>query len=144
MRHRARTMLYDGWWRVLFVALLVGLSGCEQANTAEALDMEARGSLEGLCGGRADPNLEVTSVRPNEWFVLYGSYVHTFETDICDEWARLGEAGLNPKLAWSDALPSFRPGWIVLVEGPMRPDSAHVRAARLRSLVPNAHAWPGW
>lgn len=83
-------------------------------------------------------------MRPNEWFVLAGSYVHIFESELCEDWTLLVNNGYSPRLAWSDVLPSFRPGWIVLVDGPLSMDSARVRTAAMQQVVPEAIAWPGW
>lgn len=101
-------------------------------------------SLDGLCTDGVVASETVGRVSPNDWFVLAGMFVHTRDANICSDWARLRDAGFSPKIGWSDELPSFRPGWIVLVEGPLRTDSARARALEMRAFVPESHAWPGW
>lgn len=128
----------------LVAACVLSLAACTKPESHGSPSVEQRATLAGLCGNGSEESTEIESARPNEWFVLAGSFVHTYDTDLCQEWVRLTEAGFAPKLAWSDALPSFRPGWIVLVAGPVRPDSARALAASMQTAVPDAHAWPGW
>ncbi len=128
---------------LIVVCLLSGTS-CVEGEGPHPRAAERLSDLSGLCSMDGRSSEQVDSVRPNDWFVLAGSFVHTYDVDICQEWEALVEAGYSPRLAWSDALPSFRPGWIVIVEGPHRPDSAQALAAEIEGVVPGALAWPGW
>lgn len=103
------------------------------------------------------------AMRKGDWLVVLGSFaptgragakpgpagptatiVRASDPRVAARQQQLWNANRVPWAVWSDAIPRFEKGLVVVVEGPYPKDEAERQLAALRDVVPDAYLKRGW
>jgi hypothetical protein len=88
----------------------------------------------------ATPPQEPTASSEGTWMVVLGSFTASESNKAESELARARQSGLTVRLVTASEYPGMRPGYTVLVEGPMSSSDAKRLVKERRSLVKDAYA----